>query len=123
MFTKHSLSLDDAEDENTAFGKAHANINAILNLIARYSESAQLNPNETSEFPEDMEDVGGKCLIFAGYAKFTDDVATDFGLLLIIEIFRSEMQYAREHGGAQLLDHLKSAGHYPYSDLDREPVV
>ena len=45
------------------------------------------------------------------------------GLLAIIEIFRSEMEFAREHGGEELLSQLKEHGHYPYSDLDRDPVA
>ncbi|MDA0835458.1 MAG: suppressor of fused domain protein [Planctomycetota bacterium] len=128
MFTRHALSLDDASDEKTPFGKAHHNINAILNLIAPYSEDAELNPRETCEFPDDMETVGGKCLIFDGYTPYADEddpqgEMEDFGLLLLIEIFRSEMEFAREHGGAELIEKLKAAGHYPYSDMDRKPVV
>ncbi len=123
MFTRHALALDDAQDESTPFGRVHCNINRILNLIARYAETAQLNPLETCEFPEDMEHVGGKCLIFDGYARHSTDMVQDFGLLAIIEIFRSEMEYAQEYGGATLIARLKEHGHYPYSDLDREPVA
>jgi hypothetical protein len=123
MFTRHAVSLDDAHDEKTPFGRAHAGINAILNCIARYSAEATLNPHETCEFPEDMETVGGKCLIFDGYACHSDDMAEDFGLLAIIEIFRSEMEFAREHGGEALILRLKQEGCYPYSDLDRPPVA
>jgi hypothetical protein len=123
MFTKHPIDLDAINDDKTAFGRAHLSINAILNCIARYSADATLNPNETCEFPEDMDFIGGKCLIFDGYACHSDDLAEDFGLLAIIEVFPSEMAFAREEGGAKLLDLLKVKGHYPYSDLDREPVV
>lgn len=123
MFTKHRLDLDAAKDETTSFGEAHRNINTILNLIARYSAQAKLNPNETCEFPAGMDYVGGKCLIFDGYACHSDDVVKNFGLLAIIEIFRSEMEYSRERGGAKLIQRLKSKKHYPYSDLDREPVA
>jgi hypothetical protein len=123
MFTKRSLDLDAAHDETTPFGWIHSSINSILERIARFSAQATLNPKETCEFPSDMERVGGKCLIFDGYACHNDDLAIDFGLLAIIEIFRSEMDYAREHGGARLLTRLKAKGHYPYSDLDRKPVV
>jgi hypothetical protein len=123
MFTRHPLDLDAAGDETTPFGQAHRTINAILNLVARYSAQAILNPNETCEFPAEMEFVGGKCLIFDGYACHSDDVVEDFGLLALIEVFRSEMEYARKHGGAALLQLLKTKGHYPYSDLDREAVA
>ncbi len=123
MFTKHRLDLDAANDMNTPFGRAHRNINTILNLIARYSAQAKLNPNETCEFPAGMEDVGGKCLIFDGYACHSDEVVENFGLLALIEVFRSEMEYARKHGGAKLIKRLKDKGYYPYSDLDRQPVA
>jgi hypothetical protein len=62
-------------------------------------------------------------MIFDEYACHSDDVAEKFGLLAVIEIFRSEMDYARKHGGAKLIKRLKEKGHYPYSDLDREPGV
>lgn len=123
MFTKLPLDLDAAKHEGSEFGRAHASINTILNCIARYSAQAVLNPGETCEFPADMEHVGGKCLIFDGYACHSDDMADNFGLLAVIEVFRSEMDFAREHGGAQLIGRLKSKGYYPYSDLDREPVA
>ncbi len=121
MFTRHALSLDDAKDGSTPFGRAHHSINAILYCIARYSEQATLNPLETCEFPADMETVGGKCLIFDAYG--TDADHAEFGLLAIIEITRSEMDYAREFGGGELIAKLKQAGYYPYSDLDRPAVV
>jgi len=33
------------------------------------------------------------------------------------------MNYARQHGGKRLIARLKNAGYYPYSDLDRAPVI
>lgn len=123
MFTKHPLDLDHSHDEKTGFGRAHTSINAILNRIAPYSADASLNPNETCEFPEGMPDVGGRCLIFDGYGRRSDGLAEDFGLLLVIEVFRSEMDFARKNGGGKLLARLKAKGHYPYSDMDRDPVA
>ena len=107
--------------ESTPFGQAHQSINAILNCVAPYSAEAALNPHETCEFPADMETVGGKCLIFDAYGN--DGQEAEFGLLAIIEIHRSEMEYARRRGGQKLVDKLKQAGYYPYSDLDRPAVV
>jgi hypothetical protein len=123
MFTRQPLDLDAATDEETPFGRIHTTINAILNRIAPYSAQATLNPNETCEFPKDMERVGGRCLIFDGYPSYSEDEPADFGLLAIIEIFRSEMEFARENGGVQLIERLKLNGHYPYSDLERKPVA
>lgn len=123
MFTRHALDLDVAKDDGTPFGRAHSNISSVLNVIAPYSAQATLNPNETCEFPAEMDDVGGKCFIFAGYASHSDDLADRFGLMVVIEVFRSEMEFARASGGAKLIERLKQGGHYPYSDLDREPVA
>jgi hypothetical protein len=123
MFTRHAIDLDAANDDSTPFGRAHQSINAILNRIAPYSAEATLNPNETCEFPADMETLGGRCLIFDGYTPYSDDRVEKFGLLAIIEIFRSEMEYAREHGAAKLFKRLKAKGYYPYSDRDLKPVA
>lgn len=123
MFTRHRLNLDEAKQEATPFGKAHSNINAILNCVAPYSAQATLNPHETCEFPAEMEHVGGKCLIFDSYGSRSDRTVRNFGILLILEIFRSEMDFARAEGGGKLIERLKRAGHYPYSDLDRKPVA
>jgi hypothetical protein len=123
MFTKHPIDLDAARDEGTEFGRAHASINAILNCMARYSATAELNPRETCEFPVEMDTIGGKCLVFDSCGQYSDDAVADFGLLLLIEVFRSEMEFSRQHGGAMLLERLRSNGYYPYSDLDREPVA
>ena len=122
MFTREQLDLDHAHDDQTAFGKAHQNISSILNPIASYSAQAKLNPLETCEFPPDMEKIGGKCLIFSAYKSRSDDVE-DFGLLAVIEIYRSEMEFAMQNGGRMLVALLQENRYYPYSDMDREPVA
>lgn len=123
MFTKLPLDLDAVGSKDSAFGRVHSFINAVLYRIARYSAQATLNPNETCEFPADMPTVGGKCLIFDGYPSYRGEEPTEFGLLAVIEIFPSEMAYARKNGGANLIRRLKSSGHYPYSNMDRSPVA
>jgi len=123
MFTRHPLPDDPLEDEESPFGQTLQSCNQFLNLMARYSAQAELNPGETCEFPDDMEDVGGRSLIFDAYSLYESDDGDTFGLLLMMEIFRSELDFAREHGGEELLDRLKAAGHFPYSDMDREPVA
>ena len=70
-----------------------------------------------------MPHVGGRCLIFDGYPSCTDDEPAEFGLLAVIEVLRSEMDYARKNGGAKLLKRLKAKRHYPYSEMDRKPVA
>lgn len=123
MFTRHPLSLEDAKNKETAFGRAHGDMYSILNAVARYSAQASLNPHDTCEFPPEMDRLGGKCLVFDSAGQYSDEVVKCFGLLTVIEIFRSEMHFAMEHSGELLLEKLKAAGHYPYSDMDREPVA
>jgi len=122
MFTRCALDLDRTHDMDASFGKMHCNINLVLNYIARYSAEASLNPEETCEFPEGMEEVGGKCLVFADFES-QDSSQGKFGVLVIIEIFRSEMEFARQYGGGKLIRRLKEIGSFPYSGLDRNPVV
>ena len=123
MFTRHAINLEQAQDMETPFGRAHANMNSIINRIAPYSAQATLNPNETCEFPQEMEKVGGKYLMFDAYPTPDTKGPKDMGLMLVLEVFRSEMDFARQHGGAELFQKLKEAGAYPHSDLDREPVA
>jgi len=97
----------------------------IFTLLGTYSQQAVLKPRDTIEMPGDeMNDA--KCLVFDEYRNPDADLivgSTPYGLLLIIEVFRSEMEFAMLEGTAALLDRLKSAGHYPYSDLDRGSVA
>jgi hypothetical protein len=123
MFTRHELNLDEAKDKETPFGTAHSKLNHMLNVIARYSESAKLNPNDTCEFPAEMKDLGGKCLIFTEYGSHSDDMVRNFGILAVTEVFRSEMEFARQVSTAELVQRLKTEGYYPYSDMERDPVA
>ena len=46
-----------------------------------------------------------------------------FGLMLLIEIHREEMAWAMENNSAALIERLKQADVYPYSNIDRPTVV
>ena len=123
-FTRHKLDLDDKEG-TSPFSEARDRLNHILNCIARYSTEAVLNPGETCEFPP-FDDGFAPCVVFDLYAprgRFFAINGKKHCLLLVMEVHRSEMEYAMEHGSEQLLNKLKAKGYYPYSDLDREPVV
>ena len=120
MFPTAAVSrLGDGRDQLISDGAREHPLDS--NVIARYALKP-LSPRMNLCSPR-MERVGGKCLIFDGYSPYSDDVVADFGLLAIIEIHRSEMEYARSSGGAALIERIKKKGYYPYSDLDREPVV
>jgi hypothetical protein len=121
MVTPESLDLDAAFDLESDFGRAHHSIMVTLECIARFSLETTLNPGETCEFPSSLGVIGGHCLIFDGIGVQAEQI--EFGVLLLIDIHPDEMTFALEHGGGELLDRLRKAGHYPYSDRKRKSVV
>lgn len=135
MFTRMPLDLEQAQNAETAFGRVHQDFYAFLNCIAVFSGEANLNPLETCQFPMDTELIGGRNLLFTSYGDFesgkrvasnkkSDQRLPDpFGLLVLMEITDQELNYAKKNGGEKLLEKLQHAGHYPYSEPDRESVV
>jgi len=123
-FTKHDKPPAEDESPDHPFHKIERRICGIFTATGFYSYDAVLNPGETCEVPGG-EGEPNRCLILDEYApdghSFDID-GNEHCLLLLLEVFRSEMEYAMEHGSAVVLEKLKDEGHYPYSDLDREPV-
>jgi hypothetical protein len=90
-----------------------------------YSSQAVLNPKETIEVPNG-ENEENTCFGFDLYEREGKKFKIgnrEHHLLLCMEIFRSEMDYARQNGSDELFKILKEKGIYPYSDLDREPSI
>jgi hypothetical protein len=121
-FTRYKIG-DESDKEK--FNQIERRMCGIFSVLGRYSYEAELNPFETVEVPV-HEGEPTRCLILHEYTK----TGTDFkigdekhGLLLVIEVFRSEMELAMKNGSSSMLFKLKEKGYYPYSDLDREPVV
>jgi hypothetical protein len=122
-FTKYEYV--NTEDVQLPFNLIQNKICGIFTTVASYSFEDVLNPNETCEMPgeEGEENI---CLVFDVYRP--GDKEFNVGqrkhhLLLCIQIFKSEMEFAMENGSEELFVKLKDAGFYPYSDLDRPPVV
>ncbi len=123
--TQRESAVTGGTQPPDAFNAIERRMCGIFTILGRYGREAVLNPLETCEVPL-REGEPTRCLVFDQY----DKPGVEFriggkrhGLLLCIEVFRSEMEYAMEHRSGALLDLLKARGHYPYSDLDREPVV
>jgi len=96
----------------------------ILTVVAHYADEAVMNPGDTCEVPV-AEGEPTICLILDEYSP--DGLQFEIAgakhcLLLCMEVHRSEMEYAMEHGSASVLKRLRASGHYPYSDLNRHPV-
>jgi hypothetical protein len=116
------LRIDDVS-QKVAFEKITLRMRDIFTVLGRYCQETPLNPLETIDGPEDAPDHG---LILDEYKKPGVDFVignSRHGLLLVIEVFKSEMEYAMEQGSEAVLNKLREAGHYPYSDLDRGCVV
>lgn len=113
----------DGEIGEGTFGQIERQICGIFTGIGNFSFEAKLEPGETCELP--VDDGPNQCLIFDEYIGNKDFIiqGKKYGLLLIVEIHRDEMEFAIEHGSSKLFQLLKEKEHYPYSDLDRESVL
>ncbi|WP_163411582.1 suppressor of fused domain protein [Flavobacterium ajazii] len=121
-FTK--LDYNDNEENQTEFNSIERRFCGIFTTIGNYASQAILNPNETIEVPNGTDE--NNCLILDNYKP--DNKEFKIGershhLLLCLEVFRSEMDFARKNGSDKLINLLKEKGFYPYSDLDRKPVA
>jgi hypothetical protein len=95
-------------------------------MIGRYSTQAKLNPYETMEFPEDMDVVGGKCLILDILSEpyvCKETKNRKFGLMLIMEIHRDEMEFAMQQKGKELIEIFKDKNIYPFTGINRKSTI
>jgi hypothetical protein len=129
MFTKHQCIKTESQDTmESPFDIIVDRCGDIMTITAHYSAesgnyAAVLESYQTSTVPlsEDDEECKAHCF----YHKYADFSVGNrkHHLLLIMEIFESELNYARQEGTEKLLSKLKEKGYYPYSDLDRQPVA
>ncbi len=122
-FTKHKYNNN--EDTQTPFNLIERKICSIFTTVGFFSKQAVINPNETCEVPNGEEEEN-TCLIFDIYepeSKKFKIGEREHHLLLCLQVFRSEMDFARKNGSEKVLKMLKDKGYYPYSDLDRQAVV
>jgi hypothetical protein len=122
-FTKHDYN--NSEDTQTPFNLIERKVCGFFTTIGFFSRQAVLNPNETCEVPNG-EGEENTCLVFDLYQPDNKEFRIGerkHDLLLCLQVFRSEMEFSRSNGSEELFKKLKEAGHYPYSDLDRQPVA
>ena len=127
-FTRQAM---EASQGDAPFNKIERKLWYLLSMIGMYGFEAELNPLQTAGIPGPTDQRTGKAapnsyLIFDEYRRPGVDFHFDgkfHGLLLLIEVHEQEMAYAQRSGVPALLQRLKSAGAYPFSDLDRKPVV
>jgi hypothetical protein len=96
---------------------------SLISRLARYTLEATLNPNETMDcamFGESQITA----LLFArpGTPSFSV-LGQEAGLLLCLGITQSELDFHHGHGAEALLAKLREASVFPFTDLDRQPVL
>ncbi|MDR1199398.1 MAG: suppressor of fused domain protein [Prevotellaceae bacterium] len=121
-FTKYNY-VDDTEDENTSnpFNLIERKICGIFTSIGFYAKETILRPGDTCEIPN-SEGEENTCLILDFYKEFLVGMRKHH-LLLCMQLFRSEMEFAMKNGSEKLFTKLKKHDYYPYSDLDRIAVI
>jgi len=121
-FTRHPVGRGESSPE---FQAIELRIRSIFTTIGRYSEQAVLKPLETCEVPAG-ENEPNYCAIFDDYSRYGPAFTVGdrpHGLLLVVQVHRSEMEYAMEHGTQALIQLLNVRGFFPFSDLDRPTVA
>lgn len=117
--------ITDDPSVASPFRQVERRMCSIFTTLGYFSREAVLNPYETAEVPFG-ESEPNVCLFFAECRKRGVPFAVggrQHGLLLVMEVHRSEMEYARRRSGRELLERLKANGVFPYSDMGRAPVV
>lgn len=111
--------------ETAEFDKVESRSRHILTIVGKNSFDIQINPGETAQIPQEEGGEDMYVLFDEFDTKGIPFVIDDkrYGLLLCIEVFKQELEYAQENGSEKLINILKSADVYPYSDLSRESVV
>jgi hypothetical protein len=116
--------LDWTNPPTAAFSSIDRRMCGLLTAIARYSEIASLNPNETCEVPADGDGPNASIIFAAHPTASSFQIGMQVhGLLLCIEVHAVELEFARQQGTQALIRLLRASGHFPYSDLDRPAVV
>lgn len=121
-FTNHKPKANQTED--SAFLAMERKLGGLLTIIAQHAFLSALEPGETAEIPN--EDGNSHYLIFDKYQPKRRPFRIgnqEHGLLLIMEVHKSELIYARRYGTPKLIEKLKQAKIYPSSDIERKPVV
>jgi len=121
-FTPGKVGQGAKDLSDVANGTPGGLLRGALAFIGAYAFDARLEPGNTIEFPEDFGmSMSGRAFVFDTYVP--EKFNSSFGLMLLIEIQREEMAWAMENNGTALLEKLKQADIYPYSNIDRPAAV
>ena len=117
-FTRHSKIYQG--NVNDYYKKIERRFCKIFTELADYSSQTVLNPKDTIEASVSEDEIA--YLILDKYDDFKV-LEEKHHLLLVVEVFKSEIEYAIQNGVDKLIEKLKHSKVYPYSDLDRKVVI
>ena len=113
-FTRHKIDKQVGAKtgaKGDPFDTIERRVCGIITIIGNYSYTAKLEPGDTCEIANDKGE--NTCLVFDEYKIDGQDFRIDgksYGLLVCIEVFRSEMEFAMIKGSQALFTKLKENG-------------
>ncbi len=94
----------------------------LVSNLARYTTEAVLNPGDTMDIaPALPQPTRLDHLLFISFTELTV-AGKRAGVLLCLGITGEEYEFARVHGSSALIERLKQANVYPFTDLGRSNV-
>jgi hypothetical protein len=95
----------------------------VICMLAHYTLETVIEPGHTMDIgPAVPDDSTIVALLFDNYAEF-DVQGKPAGLLLCLGITAKELKACRADGSEAVVQRLRDAGVYPFTDLYRESVV
>lgn len=95
----------------------------LISNLATYTLEAVLEPTETMDVaPSLPQPTQITSLLFVAYSELEFE-AKPCGVLLCLGITEDELRYRHECGYDQVVEALKSAGVFPFTDLCRQSVL
>jgi suppressor of fused protein SUFU len=95
----------------------------IIGSLAHYTIGEPIEPGETMGLGEGVpEGATVEAFLFVDYGRF-EVLGKPAGLLLCLALTGAEGEYAMEHGPDAIIEKLKAAKIYPFSDTHRKSVV
>ena len=95
----------------------------LISMLAYYTQEASLNAGETMGLPPELCSGNGLAgILFNKHTQIAYKGKT-LGIMAVIGITKSEIEYSMRFGGSTLLSALKDKGIYPFTIFNRRPAI
>lgn len=119
-FSRHPDPRGNDAEEKHEFLAAERRLCHIFTAVARVAQKERIDVGDFFEIP--ALHGPNHCVLFDRHAPLWID-GRAHTLMLVMEIHRSEYNFALGKGGQTLLARLRHHGRHPYTDLDRNTVA